>query len=388
MDEHVPAAPERRDETFPGGSRREPGDADFAPGHPAHYAMTPEKHYRKENRRLKTTLAVVSAVLFAAILLIFMLVFSLAGSGLALPADGMMRTVVREGDRGVRVAVIPVRGLMIAGEEGGVLGSGTAGWVVRALEAASKDPGVKAIILSVDSRGGSITAADLIHHKVEEVRRGIDGRKGVKVVALLKGVAASGGYYVAAPADSIVAYPTALTGSIGTIMQTVNVEGLLEHIGVQSVVIKSGKYKDMGSPFRSPTDEERAILQSVADEAYQRFVSVIVRGRRMPVDEVTKLADGRIFTATQALEAGLVDSLGYFDEAVAEAEKLAEVTNATVVRYGRMPSLMDFLTMESKTGDPAVRLARLLSGVGPMYLAEDLPAGGYIWRPGMTGAGR
>lgn len=357
------------------------------PGHPGHYETTPRKWHEKENRRLRKALAVVSVLLFVAVIVVFFQLMGHVGEALVPPARGTTREVVREGASDVRVAVVPVSGLIFSGTGSGpVPGRGTADWVIDALEAAGEDTSVKAVILEVDSPGGTITGSDLIHRQVEKLRE-----KGIKVVAFLKSMAASGGYYVAAPADRIVAYPTALTGSIGVILQTVNVERLFRLLGVEAVTVKSGEFKDMGSVFRSPTDEERAILQSVADEAYMRFVGVVAKGRKMPVDEAKALADGRILTAKQALSGGLIDELGYFEDAVAAAEKVAGVEDATVVRYGRMPSIMDILFADSKVAgadaeDPAARLARFLSGLGPLYLATDVPSGGYVL-PSALGAG-
>lgn len=347
---------------------------DSFPGHPAHYPVTPRKWHKKENRRLRIALGIESVLLFFGGILLFYTVMALLGTTALAPGGRLTQKIVREGDPSVRVAVIPVSGLIFTGD--GPM-KGTADWVIAALKVAGRDHAVKTVILEVNSPGGSITASDLIHHEIEKLREG-----GKKVVALFRGLAASGGYYVAAPADRIVAFPTALTGSIGVILETVNVEGLLEKIGVESVVVKSGEHKDMGSPFRKLSEDERVILQSISDEAYARFVSVVARGRGMTDQKVRELADGRILTATQAIEAGLVDEIGYFEDAVRAAETVAGITNATVVRYGRMPSLLDILMADSNARDRAVRLARLFSRMGPLYLADNLPDGGYVWRGG------
>ncbi len=342
------------------------------PDHPGHYPTTPRKWHAKENKRLKKALAIVSVLLLISVFVIFSQLAGGAGAGLAPSSGRITRETVREGEGEARIAVVPVSGLIFSGSGTG-LGGGTAEWVVDALEAAIEDESVKAVILEVDSPGGTITGSDLIHRQVELTREA-----GVKVVAFFRNIAASGGYYVAAPADRIVAYPTAITGSIGVILQTFNVSGLFEKLGVEAVTVKSGEYKDLGSAFRSPTDEERAILQSVADEAYERFVGVVAKGRGMTLEDARAIADGRILTAKQAEAAGLVDALGSFDDAIAAAEEVASVTDATVIRYGRMPSLMDVLFPGAKAEDPAAALARFLSGLGPLYLATDLPSGGYV----------
>ena len=370
------------DEFLGGGSGGSgPGERrESFPDHPAHYPTTPRKWHEMENKRLRKALVVVSVLLLIAVIVIFSQLAGGVGAGLAPSAGRITREVVRDGATDVRIAVVPVSGLIFSGTGPGPA-RGTAEWVVDALEAAAEDESVKAVILEVDSPGGTITGADLIHRQVELTREG-----GTKVVAFFRNVAASGGYYVAAPADRIVAYPTAITGSIGVILQTFNVSGLFEKLGVEAVTVKSGKLKDMGSIFRSPSDEERAILQAVADEAYERFVNVVAKGRGMTVEEAKALADGRILTAKQALDGGLVDALGYFDDAIAAAEAAAGVSDATVVRYGRMPSIMDVLFPDAKAEDPAAALARFLSGLGPLYLATDVPSGGYVL-PTALGAG-
>lgn len=361
------------DEIQPGGERSQ----ESFPSHPAHYSTSPKEWYTKDNRRLKTTLAVASGLLFLAVILVVYLSLALVGTGLVAPAGRLRHRVVREGDPSARVAVVPVSGLIYSGEGGRGPRAGTAGWVVEALTAAGKDRAVKTVILEVDSPGGTITGSDLIHHEVEKLRR-----QGTKVVALLRGLATSGGYYVSASADRIVAYPTGITGSIGTIFQSIHVDGLLAKLGVSAVVVTSGEFKDMASPFRAPTEKERAMLQSIVDEAFERFVGVVARGRKMSREKVKEIADGRILTAEQAKAAGLVDSLGYFEKAVEAAEEVAGISGAEVVRYRRAPSLLDILTMDSNSRGPAAELARLLSRLGPMYLADNLPAGGYIWRAG------
>jgi protease-4 len=201
-------------------------------------------------------------------------------------------------------------------------------------------------------------------------------------VAFLGGVAASGGYYVAAPADEIVAMPTSITGSIGVIMQGFRVDELMRKVGIDALTVKSGRLKDIGSPFRAPTDEERALLQALADEAYDRFVSVVAEGRGLSRERVLEVADGRIMSASQAMEAGLVDSIGYLEDAFDSAGRKAGVPGATVVRYGRHPTLVDILYGTSRAPDPAAELARILSGMGPAYLARDIPSALYLWRGG------
>jgi protease-4 len=195
------------------------------------------------------------------------------------------------------------------------------------LQKAEEDDDVKALIVRINSPGGTITASDLIYREIDTFK----SRRKIPVVAVTMDVAASGGYYAALAADTIFALPTTVTGSIGVIMLTVNAQGLMEKIGVAPMAIKSGEMKDAGSPFRPLTAQERAVFQSVIDDMYGRFVALIVRSRKIPDERVRAFADGRIYTAEQAKALGLVDEIGYMDAVVAAARKAAGVDEARVI---------------------------------------------------------
>ncbi len=185
---------------------------------------------------------------------------------------------------------------------------------------------VRAIVLAINSPGGGVAASETIYHALEQVEK--------PVVAYFGDVAASGGYYIAMAADEIVANRATLTGSIGVIAVFPHAEKLMDKVGIQVVVVKSGPHKDMGSLFREMTPEERAHIQSIVNGMYDRFVEVVAQGRKMPADEVRQLADGRIYSGEQALELGLVDALGFEDDAVQRAAALAGLTQPPrVVRY-------------------------------------------------------
>jgi protease-4 len=190
-------------------------------------------------------------------------------------------------------------------------------------------------------------------------------------------VAASGGYYVALAADTIVAHPTTVTGSIWTIMVSANAEGLMQKIGVAPVTIKSGPRKDMGSPFRTLTPEERAIFQSVIDDMHRQFTDKVAERRRLAPDAVRQLADGRIYTADQALAAKLIDQIGYMPEVLDQARKAAGVEQARVVVYGRPREYRATYYARSDVpgGSLEATLAQLaaVSGFGPRFL--------YLWWP-------
>jgi protease-4 len=183
----------------------------------------------------------------------------------------------------------------------------------------AKDSSVKAIVLRVDSPGGAVAPSQEIY---EEVKKAAAKKK---VVVSMGALAASGGYYISSPASRIIANPGTLTGSIGVIMEIPNIEGLMNKVGVKTEVIKSGRHKDIASMFRGIGKEEREILQGVLDDVHDQFISAVAEGRQMLPEAVRKLADGRIFTGKQALDAGLVDELGNLDDAIKAAAKLSGI---------------------------------------------------------------
>ncbi len=206
---------------------------------------------------------------------------------------------------GDRIAVVPIRGV-ITDSRG----------VVDQIKKYRKDSQVKAIILRIDSPGGGTAASQEIYR---EVQRTVPKKK---VVASMGNVAASGGYYVALAANKIVANPATLTGSIGVIMELSNIKELLHKIGISREAVKSGPFKDIGSPVRKMKPEERLLLESVIKNVHQQFIEVVIKGRRLSRAQVEKIADGRIFTGEQARDLGLVDELGSFEDAVELTKKL------------------------------------------------------------------
>lgn len=202
-----------------------------------------------------------------------------------------------------------------------------------------KDPSVKAIVLRVDSPGGAVAPSQEIY---EEVKKATLKKK---VIVSMGSVAASGGYYISAPANWIIANPGTLTGSIGVIMEIPNIEGLMDKIGVKTEVIKSGRHKDLASAFRKMGKEERAILQGVLDDVHEQFIKAVSDGRKnMHLDDIKELADGRIFTGRQALEIGLVDELGSLEDAINVAAKRAGIKGEPeVVSKKESFSIIDIL---------------------------------------------
>ena len=230
-----------------------------------------------------------------------------------------------------KIVVIPVVGVI--NREGGgflpFLGGGASSLeIMDQIDRAEEDDAVKAIILELDTPGGGVVAS-------HEVYRRIQARRTRKpVIALMTEVAASGGYYIAAAANHIVADETTITGSIGVIVTLLNTQDLDRKLGIRTVVFKSGAFKDMGSPDRPMKAAEAVLFQQLVDEAYGRFVGAVAKGRKMSPSAVRRLADGRILTGRQALRARLVDSLGQMPEAVAIAKKAAGITDAEIIEYG------------------------------------------------------
>ena len=242
------------------------------------------------------------------------------------------------------------------------------------LRKAEEDRDVRALVVRINSPGGTVTASDIIYREItswkERTRR--------PVVAVLMDIAASGGYYVALAADTIVAHPTTVTGSIGVIMLTVNAEGLMQKIGVAATAIKSAEHKDMGSPFRQLTPEERAIFQGVIDHLQRQFLAKVEERRKLSPDTVRTLADGRVYTADQALGHKLIDQVGYMSDVVAVARKAAGVDDARVVVYHRPRQYRATYYARAEDSvagglDTSLSGMASLSASGPRFL--------YLWWP-------
>lgn len=197
--------------------------------------------------------------------------------------------------------------------------------VVDEIKEYTRNASVKAIVLRIDSPGGAVVPSQEIYEEVKTAA----GKK--KVIASMGSMAASGGYYIASPASRIVANPGTITGSIGVILEIPNVERLMNKIGVTSQVIKSGKHKDIGSAFRGIKEEEKEILQGVMDNVHAQFIKAVSDGRKMDIENVKKISDGRIFTGEQALEQGLVDELGTLEDAIALAARMVGIKGKPII---------------------------------------------------------
>jgi len=232
-----------------------------------------------------------------------------------------------------KVVVIPLSGSITTGGSSLSSGSSITPELVRSyLARAERDKTVKAIVFRIDSPGGEIEPCQEILLEIERAK------ETKKIVVSMGAMAASGGYYISTPADKIVALSTTQTGSIGVISSAINVEGLLEKLGIQVEIFKGGKYKDMSWGLRELTPEEEEIMQGMVDEYYEQFIDVVVEGRGLNRDDVRSLATGQLYTGAEAEELGLVDELGDLDTAIDLAKELAGIQTA-VVKYYKAPSL-------------------------------------------------
>jgi protease-4 len=277
-----------------------------------------------------------------------------------------------------KILVIDIEGMISTLGNGGIFEreGDVLSQVYYRLEKAAADRLVRGVILRLDTPGGDVTSSDILYREVIKFRK----KTGHPVVALMMGVAASGGYYVASACDEIIAHPSTITGSIGVISIFPNVSGLFSKFGVEMKVIKSGELKDAGSPFRDMSLEEQKVFQSIIDELYGNFLDVVLAKRKdvLSMQELRKIADGRVYTANQALQLKLIDGVGYFDDALGRALSLASIKAASVVAYTYYP--------KKKTNLYAISSAEpsLFDKKGLEDLLPTLRAGFYyLWLPEM-----
>uniref|UniRef100_A0A7C3QU90 Signal peptide peptidase SppA n=1 Tax=Leptospirillum ferriphilum TaxID=178606 RepID=A0A7C3QU90_9BACT len=246
------------------------------------------------------------------------------------------------------------------------------------LRKASQDPKVRGIVLLIDSAGGSVTASDRVYHLIREFKR----KSGIPVMAMVGDMGASGAYYVSVAADEVWVHPTSVVGSIGVVIFNVGVTGLMQKIGVEDRSLASGPEKEMGSPFKPMTDKDKSLFQGLISDLYAQFFDIVSRNRQIAPDVLKPLADGRIYTARQALKDHLVDRIGYRDDLIHHLKRLMHVQRFEVIRY-REPFLAStgIFGSESSSGSPladAGKVAGLLTKSGPTML--------YLWSPGFSGS--
>lgn len=293
-----------------------------------------------------------------------------------LPGPGPLKEVQVDGTGSAKVLLLEISGMISSQEkEGFIPAPGMLARIKEQLTRATQDDSIKAVVLRINTPGGTVTASDIIYHELKQFKT---ARK-IPIVASIMDLGTSGGYYIAAAADTVMAHPSSVTGSIGVIMLTINARGLLEKVGVEATAVTSGPRKDMGSPFRVMTAEERAIFQGLIDSFYQRFLSVVQEGRpQLQMDQIKKLADGRIYTGDQAKAAGLVDEIGYLQDAIELAKKKANLTEARIVTYQRPGEYSNNVYSKLMAPGPLSSLAEfdvmaLARGGTPQFM--------YLWMP-------
>lgn len=267
----------------------------------------------------------------------------------ATPARSFQEQVVRPGSDG-KVVVIPLEGVIGFGVEG-ALGESMVADLKAALEQAGNDPDVKAVVMSVDSPGGEVTASDVIYHAIRQLAR----RK--PVVYYMNSIGASGAYYAACGASWVMCNETTFTGSIGVIISTLNYRELFGKVGLQSVVFKSGKFKDMLNGARELSPEESAYVQGLVMQSYDKFVGIVAKSRKLDEKALREgVADGRILSGVDAKQAKLVDQLGYIEDAYMKARSLGEAPNAEVVLYKRSFSLSNLFQLFGESSRAAKKI--------------------------------
>jgi len=300
------------------------------------------------------------------------------------PADRRLQetTVYNEGGLfPTKIALIDVEGLLLNSNKPSLFGEGEhpVSLFVEKLDKAAKDNAIKAVVLRINSPGGSVTAADIMHAELMNFKKRDQQKR--PVVAVLMDVAASGGYYIACAADEIVAHPTTVTGSIGVIMQTVNFAGTMGKLGISADAITSGKMKDAGSPLRKMTPEEREIFQKLVDQFYDRFVSVVAAGReQLSEEQVREVADGRVYSAQQAQELGFVDRIGTLKDTLSEIKKQIGATRIRVVTYQHPLGYKPNVYADQPVQPPQVNFINVTL---PTDVLHCQPQFLYLWAPGM-----
>ncbi len=301
------------------------------------------------------------------------------------PSEKKLQETQIHRDKGLfvfdKIAIIDVKGTMEDARQGGLLqvGQNPVSTFIENLDKAAKDTDVKAIVLRVDSPGGTVVAAEIMHHYLEEFK----SKSKKPVVVCVTGMACSGAYYLSCAADGIVAQKSSVVGNIGTIMETFSIAGTMQKIGVQEVTIKSGQLKDIGSPFHNLTPPEKDVLEGIIKEMFQQFVGVVREGRKsISEEQLQTLTDGRVFTGEQGLKEGLVDKIGYISDAISWAKKLANVQKVRVVIYHRAsvytPNAYSPVSAQA-TGLESlinIKLPDWLTSVGKTQFL-------YLWQPGL-----
>ena len=298
------------------------------------------------------------------------------------PTDRQLGETQIQRDAGLfvfdKIAIIDVDGLLANRQKSGWLrrGENPVSLFIEKLDKAATDKSVKAVVLRLNSPGGTVAATDIMYHQLRQFR----DETSKPVIACVLGIGCSGAYYIASGCDGIVAQPSSVVGNIGTIFQTFSVAGTMEKIGVKAVTIKSGELKDMASPLHDLSEQERKVLEGIIKHHSEQFFQVVRKGRKK-IDEqkMAELSDGRVFTAEQALEQGLIDKVGYLDYGIKWAKELAGVKKSRVVIYNRPSNYIPNAYSSAAAND----IGLLVN----LELPDWLNSGGvqflYLWQPGV-----
>lgn len=292
------------------------------------------------------------------------------------PKIAVFEEAVLSGTAREKVLLIDIEGVINNREERSLSGfqveTGKIEKLREILARAEKDKDIKALLLRINSPGGTVTASDIMYHELKAYKE----KNKIKVYVSIVDLAASGGYYIAVAGDRIVAHPTSLIGSIGVIALKLDLTGLLEKVGVGWEVIKSAEKKDFLSPLRPLTDEERKLFQETINSFHRRFVDTVAGNRPLDFNRASALADGRVFTASQALENGLIDQIGYMDDTLNLLEKDMKLSDPRVISYHRPGEYKTNIYSQQQT--PNINLINIDLGLGMKGTAPHFM---YLWMP-------
>jgi protease IV len=301
------------------------------------------------------------------------------------PSDRTLEeaTMIEEGGfLPAKIVLIDVDGVIVNKRSSGLLSEGEhpVSLFVEKLDKAANDSSVKGLVIRINSPGGSVTASDIMYQELVHWKERTCHKK--PVVGMMMDVAASGGYYLSCGCDEIVAEPTTVTGSIGVIMQMFNVVGTMRKIGVETDAVKSGKMKDAGSPFREIKPEERQVFQRLVDNYFDRFVKVVVAGRpKLDEAKVRAVADGRVYSAQEALELGFIDKIGSLREALADVKDQIGAKHVRVVTYQRPLGWKPNIYAENPAPAPQMNMINIQ--LPESWAAYSEPQFMYLWAPGL-----
>jgi protease-4 len=297
------------------------------------------------------------------------------------PESNPLKEQTLQGTGSDKVLLIPLKGFISDERQQSFLRSepSMVQEVVSHLRKAAQDSHVRAVVLKIDSPGGTVTASDILYHEILSFKE----QTGARIVVTMMNVTASGGYYISLPADHIVAHPTTITGSVGVLFIQPKVTGLLDKIGVDFEVSKSGDKKDMGSPLRQSTLEEQGIMQDLTDTLGQRFLDLVVKHRKLSEDKIAEVASGRVYLANEALRLGLIDRIGYLEDALMEAKNLAGLPKSARVVVYRRASYPDDNLYNTATVQQVGGSAPLIHIALPDSIQQLQTGFYYLWAPGV-----